>query len=102
MIEEFYGAKKKSIWDVNVDIVISNFIETKNSSKYLIGYINEVVRPLVLILTKMSAYVKTFKDKNNKLMLLCVNDDIKEKYKTIWTMIEELKNNWIECFTSLC
>ena len=94
--------KKKSIWDVNVDIVISNFIETKNSSKYLIGYINEVVRPLVLILTKMSAYVKTFKDKNNKLMLLCVNDDIKEKYKTIWTMIEELKNNWIECFTSLC
>ena len=94
--------QKKSIWDVNVDIVISNFIETKNSSKYLIGYINEVVRPLVLILTKMSAYVKTFKDKNNKLMLLCVNDDIKEKYKTIWTMIEELKNNWIECFTSLC
>ena len=92
MKEEFYGAKKKkSIWDVNVDIVISNFIETKNSSKYLIGYINEVVRPLVLILTKMSAYVKTFKDKNNKLMLLCVNDDIKEKYKTIWTMIEELK-----------
>ena len=59
----------------------------------MIGYINEVVRPLVLILTKMSAYVKTFKDKNNKLMLLCVNDDIKEKYKTIWTMIEELKNN---------
>ena len=52
--EEFYGAKKYIyIWD-NVDIAISNFIETKNDFKCLIGYLSEVVRPLVLILPKMS------------------------------------------------
>ena len=65
--EEFYDAKKSiNTWD------ISNLTETKNNSKFLIGYLNEVIRPLVLILPKISGYVKTFKvkdgdkDKNNK------------------------------------
>ena len=31
----------------------------KNNSRYLIGYLVEVIRPLVLILPKMSGYVKT-------------------------------------------
>ena len=47
--EELYGAKKPiNVWNVNVDnIVISNITETKNNSKYLIGYLDEVIRPLV-------------------------------------------------------
>ena len=48
-----------NIWHFNVDnIVFSNLIETKNNSKYLIGYLDEVITPLVLILAKMSVYVK--------------------------------------------
>ena len=49
-------------------------VETKTNSKYLIEYIDKVIRTLVLVLPKMSEYVKTFnikdwnKDKNNKLM----------------------------------
>ena len=32
------------IWDVDVDyIVISKLIETKNNSKYLIGYSSDVI-----------------------------------------------------------
>ena len=60
--EEFYGAKTlMKTWDVNVDnIVISKLVQAKNNSKYLIGYLDEVLRPLVLILPKMSEYVKTF------------------------------------------
>ena len=43
---------------VNVDnIVISKLVETKNNSHYWIGYLDEVTRPLVLILPKMSGYV---------------------------------------------
>ena len=40
------------------------------SYKYLIGYLDEAIRPLVLIMSKTSGSVKTFKvkDKNNKLM----------------------------------
>ena len=81
--EKFYTAKNPiNIWDVNVDdIVISNLIETKPNSKYLIGYLDKVLGPLVLILPKMSGYVKTFKvkdrdkDKNNKLMSFHMNDE---------------------------
>ena len=59
--EEFYGARKAiQIWDADVDsIVISKLIETKNISKYLIWYLDQVKRPLVLILPKLSGYVKT-------------------------------------------
>ena len=43
-------------------------------------------------LPKMSGYVKTFKVKDkgkyNKLMSLCIDDDeLLEKYETIWTKI---------------
>ena len=87
--EEFYGAKKLiKIWGVVVNnIVISKLVETDNNSKYLNGYLDKVIRPLVLILPKMSGYVKTFKvkdrdkDKNNKLMSFHIDDaKLLEKY----------------------
>ena len=62
--KKFYAGKKPiKIWDVNVDnIVISKLIETKTNSKYFIGIkFDETIRPLVLIIPKMSGYVKTFK-----------------------------------------
>ena len=45
--EELYVAQKPiNIWYANVDnIVISNLIET-NNSKYLFGYLDEVIRPI--------------------------------------------------------
>ena len=60
--EEFYGTKKSiQFWYVNVDnIIISKIFKSKNNFKYLIGYLDEVIKPLVLLLPKMSGYVKTF------------------------------------------
>ena len=50
------------IWNVNVDnIVISKLIGAKNNSKYLIGYLDNVVISLVLILHIEGEYVKIFK-----------------------------------------
>ena len=49
------------ICDVDVDcIVISKLTETKNNSKQLIGYLDGVIKPLVLILPKITGYVKNF------------------------------------------
>ena len=49
-------------------------------------------------MSKMSAYVETFKikdgskGKNNKIMSFRIdNEKLLEKYKFIWTMIEDLK-----------
>ena len=54
--EKFHGAEKPIIiWYAdNVNIVISKLVETETNSKYLIIYLDKVVRPLVLILPKMS------------------------------------------------
>ena len=85
-------------------LIISMLIETKNNSTYLTEYLDEGIRLLLSILPKMSWHIKTFKEKNNKLMPLCVdNDKLLEKYKTIWTKLEDLKKKkcGIECFTSL-
>ena len=49
------------------------------------------MKPLVLMLPDMSAYVKTFnvEDKNSKLMSFCVDDEkLLEKYEANWIKIE--------------
>ena len=85
--EKIYGAKKViNIWYVDLNnTVISKLIKTKTKFKDSIGYLDKVMRTLVLILSKMSEYVKTFKvkdgdkDKNNKLMSLDIDNKSLEK-----------------------
>ena len=82
--------------DVKFDnIVISKLVKTKSNSRYLIEYLDKYTRPLVLIMPKMSEYFKTLKaeDKINKLMSFHIDyGELLEKYKAIWTKIEDLKN----------
>ena len=63
------------------------------------GYSHKTITSLVLIMPKISGYVKTLKvkdgdkDKNNKLISFRIDDEmLLEKYKAIWTKIEDLKN----------
>ena len=95
--EKFYAAKQPiKIWDVNVDnIVISKVVKIKTKSKCFIGYLDKVTRPLVLVMPKMSGYVKILKvkdgdkDKNNKLMSFRKDyEKLLEKYKTIWLRLK--------------
>ena len=88
--EGFYGSKNH--WNVNVaNIIISKLVKIKNSSEYLIRYLDEdIIRPVVLILHKMSSNAQAFKvkdedeNKNNKLRsFLIVDDKLLGKYKTI-------------------
>ena len=101
--EEFYSTKKtKKICDINIDnIVISKLREKKNNSTYLIEYLDDAMRPLVLILPKTGGYVETFKDedgdksknKDNNLMSFRIDGErLLEKYKTILTKTEDFQN----------
>ena len=96
--KEKFSAPKRliKICDVNVNnIVISKLVKTKTNSKYLNGYLDKTIRKLVLIMPKMSRYVKTFgvKDGNDKLMSFRIDDDkLLEKHKAIWTEIGDFKN----------
>ena len=53
--EKFYIAKKPiKLWHVNVDsIVYLKFIETKTNCRCLIGSLDKVIKPLVLIMPKI-------------------------------------------------
>ena len=71
--------------------------QLKTNTKYLIEYLDKVMRPLVLIMPKMSGYVKAFKvkdgdkDKNNKLKCFRMdNEKLLENYKALCTNIEDL------------
>ena len=75
-----YITKKTiKIWDVNFDnIVVSNLTEIKTNSKYFIEIkFDKAIRPLVLIMPKMSGYVKTLKveDKINNLISFYIGDE---------------------------
>ena len=70
-------------------------VKTETNSKYLTGYLDKAMRPLVLIMPKMNGYVKTFKAKegDNKLMSFRIDDEkLLEKYKGTWTKIKGLEN----------
>ena len=81
------------IWDVNVDnIVFSKLIETKPNSKYLIGYLDKVIRPL-LVWWYLKVKVKDGDKDKNKLMSFCIDDEkLLEKYEAIQAKIEDLIN----------
>ena len=96
-----FCTKNYIIWNVNADdIVILKLVKTKANYKYLVGYLNEAIRPLVLIILKLSGYVKTFeikdgdKDEKNELMYCNIDDEkLLEKYKAIRTKIEDIELN---------
>ena len=64
--EVFYGEQSPiKIWHLDIDNkTISKLVETNNDSNYLNGYLDEFIRPIVLVLPKMIRYVHTFKGKD--------------------------------------
>ena len=57
----------------------------------MVGYSEKTVRPLVLVMPKISRYIKTFKveDKKSKLIFLRIDDKkLLQKYKAIWTKLK--------------
>ena len=91
----FAVKRPKKTWKVNAEkIVISKLVKTKTNSNYLIGTkFDKAIGPLVLIMSKVSAYVKIFqvKEGDNKLMSFSIdNEKLLKKYKAIWTKIKKL------------
>ena len=91
----FYRSRKPfNVSDIDVNkIIISKEVvyRTKNSLKYIIGYIDEddVIRPLLLKLPQMNGYLKEFND--SMTMSLRVDDSkLFKKYCKIWKTIKGL------------
>ena len=62
----------------------------KKEIKFLVRHLDDVKRPLNLIMPKMNGYIKTFDD--NKLIYFRIDEEQLEKYKIIRT-----KRCWLTC-----
>ena len=67
--------KKKTIyiWDNIDNRVFSRLVKTQTNYKHLIKYLDKVIRPLVLIMSKISGSIKIFKVKGKKIKMETIN-----------------------------
>ena len=86
--------------DVDIEkVLVSNKISSDEKNyKYFIGYLyNDCkVKPLHLMLPKTSAYVTHYGGQSKRMYILIENDDLVEKYKTIWCKFnDDIKKSFI-------
>ena len=93
--KDFYDAKKAiplNLVDIN-NIVVSNKVKNNNeTSKYFIGYLNDIddVNPLCIILAQMDGYIKYFENGGKNMSFKIEDDEVYIQYNQIWNKIEEL------------
>ena len=91
----FYKNKNLfNIYDLDVNKILVSKKEsygTKNSSKYFIGYNENVIRSFGIKLPQMIGYAKYFD--SNKTMSFKVSDEkLLKKYTKIWERVSNLIN----------
>ena len=80
---------------VNEDqIVVSDKFKHNNEGfKYFIGcQEGEIVKPLCIILPQMSGYIKYFENGGKNMSFLIKDDEVWEKYESIWDVIKNKLN----------
>ena len=91
--KDFYNNKKQfKIKDIDINkILISKpgSYGKKNAKKYIVGYSDDVIRPLRILLPQMIGYVKYFDD--SKTMSFLTNDkELLKEYTKVWEKIRDL------------
>ena len=94
--KEFHKSKQPmDLMPVNVDqIVISDkFKHSDKCFKYLIGFQdNEIVKPLCIILSQMSGYIKYFENGGKNMSFMVEDNNVLDKWNKIWNKIKERLN----------
>ena len=94
--KEFHKSKQPIDLNlVNVDqILISDkFKHTDDGFKYFIGYKEDrIVKPLCIILPQLSGYIKYFENGGKKMSFVIKDDDVLDKYNSIWSNITKILN----------
>ena len=96
LIKKIHKSKQPIHLDlVNLgQIVISDkFKHNDDGFKYFIGYWEgEIVKPLCIILTQMSGYIKYFENGGKNMSFVMKDDDVLDKYNEIWSKIKNRLN----------
>ena len=100
--KDFYNNKKQfKIKGIDINKILVSEPESygnKNAKKYIIGYSNDVIRPIHIFLPQMNGYVKCFDD--NKTMPFLADDtssglgesrkEFLKGYIKVWAKIRDL------------
>ena len=83
--------------DVDIDkVLVSNKFSFGNKNyQYFIGYLyyDKKVKSLLIMLPKTSTYVKMYDGQTKRMYFLIEDDDLLEKYSTIWDkVISDIKH----------
>lgn len=91
--QKFHSSKKRiqvNKVDTNNIAASQGFTYGKNGSKYFVGYKNNEVTSLWILLKNIKAYLKNFDDA--KAMSFQVEDEkLLKKYNEIWSKIMKIK-----------
>ena len=91
--KEFHNSKQPVDLDlINVGQIVESdkFKHSDDGFKYLIGYIEgEIVKPLCIILPRMTGYIKYFEKGGKNMSFIIKGDDVQDKYNELWYKIKE-------------
>ena len=91
--KDFYNNKKQfKIKDINISKILVSKPEPygkMNAKKYIIGYNDDVIRPLHIFFLQMNGYFKCFDD-NMKMSFLANDKEFLKKYTKLWGKIKGL------------
>ena len=90
---KFYRSKK----DVDIDkVLVSNKTSSgEKNYKYFIGYLyNDPKFKLLHMFPKTNAYVKSYDGQTKQMCFWIEDDDLSEKYNTIWDKVSADKKNF--------
>ena len=75
---------------INPIVVSNNFKHIDDGSEHFIGYkVGEIVKPLCIILSQMTWYIKYFENWGKNMSFVIKDDDMLDKYNDIWDKIKE-------------
>ena len=70
-------------------VVSDKFKHNSEDFKYFIGYQEVgIVKPLCIILPRMSGYIKQFENGGKNVSFLIKDDEVWETYEQIWDVIK--------------
>ena len=94
--KEFHASKQAialNLVDTDKIVVSDKFKNSDNGFKHFIGYKeDDIVRPLCIILPRMSGYIKYFDNGGKNMSFMIEDDSVLVKYNEIWNKSKNTLN----------
>ena len=89
LIHKYKQPINLNLVDTNRILISDRFNHNNNSFKYFIGYKeNNIIRPLCIILSQMSGYIKIFENGRKSMFFIVKDDWILVKYNELGTRLK--------------